>query len=79
MDYPTFNGQDFTWKGNKGSTTLERLGLTEFPRDGFKILSNRSGEIRLFSPDADKMEEMEFYDGEAHAYRHVGFWVEIWA
>lgn len=78
MDKLTLQGQDFTWKGPKGSSTLGRLGLTELPRDGFNIISHRSGEIRFFAVDQDKMEAMEFYDGEACAYRCGKFWVEVW-
>jgi hypothetical protein len=54
------------------------LELTEFPRDGFYILSHRSGEIRFFSPDQETMEANEFFDGEASAYICKGLKVQIW-
>lgn len=78
MDKPTFNGQLFTWKGNKGTSNLGLLGLTEFPRDRFYILSHRSGEVRLFEPDHDTMKANEFFDGEASAYVCRGLKVQIW-
>lgn len=78
MDKPTFSTKDFTWKGNRGTTHLSVLELTEFPRDGFYILSHRSGETRFFTPDQETMEANEFFDGEASAYICKGLKVQIW-
>lgn len=77
-DTPLFNSDVFTWKGNQGTATLRALGLSEFPRQGFRIQSMRSSDIRMFEPDIETMEANEFFDGEASAYVSGSFKVQIW-
>jgi hypothetical protein len=68
MSLPTYSSNQFTWKARQGSTTTKILGVSGFPRSGFYVSSERTGERRLFLPDSETMLENEFFDGEASAY-----------
>jgi hypothetical protein len=68
MALPTFSSSKFGWTGKSATSYKSELGIKEFPRQGFFIKSERSGETRMFLPDNANMEANEFYDGEAYAY-----------
>lgn len=76
----TYSGEQFTWKKEAGYTGLTNLGLTEFPKE-FIVRSHKTGEELRFVIDNQRMEAMEFYDGEATAYVdltdriHIELWV----
>lgn len=77
---PVYSSKEFDWARNNGTTSVERLGITQFPKNGFYIESANTKQQRLFMYDAEVMEANEFFDGEASAYfcPGGGFTVKIW-
>lgn len=71
MTKPVFSSADFEWHAGEGHTTVDRLGITYFPEDGFIMKSHRTGETREFTLDYEVQEANEFFDGEREAYRDV--------
>jgi hypothetical protein len=65
---PTFSSRNFQWTGDRGTSWCSDLGIETFPRGGFYIKSERTGQTRLFLPDAATNEAHEFFDGERSAY-----------
>lgn len=67
---PTFPSSVFAWKNGRGTATLSDLGSRyagSFPQS-FYVKSARTNESRLFLIDNTRMEDNDFYDGEAKAY-----------
>ena len=77
---PVFESHSFDWMKRHGYSVVGRLGLRDFPRRGFKVRSQRTGEVRLFVEDTELMVANEFYDGEGMAFMSpVGdFRIMIW-
>ncbi len=67
MDIPTFSSGQFKWTKGRGHATIGDLGLSQLPIFGFKVRSERTGEVRTFSEDHAVMESNEFFDGEGIA------------
>lgn len=65
---PIFSSDLFDWKRGVGYTSLSRLELQTFPRDGFRVRSAQTNAIRLFRTDDVQMEANDFYDGEGYAF-----------
>ncbi len=69
------SGRYFTWANSRGTSTLERIGISNFPI-GFSVKSH-TGVVKTFVPDHEVMEANEFFDGEASAYRSTDDTVSI--
>lgn len=65
---PVFSSDLFDWVKGSGCTTVGRLGLRDFPREGFRVRSARTNETRLFRADNERMVTNEFYDGEGYDF-----------
>lgn len=64
----TFSARDFEWNGQCGSSNLNKLGISQFPTNGFYLKSPKTGKVILFLYDTDRNELNEFYDGECAAF-----------
>lgn len=65
----THSSDLFDWRNGRGSTTMQALEISNFPKDGFYVRSTRTGRTVKFTYDAEVMEANEWFDGERAAYR----------